>query len=140
NSDLALLSAEELLKKIITLQLNSFLESYKNAPDLNVKRISKEKGIRSRSDENRVRKSDGAFKKLFINLGTKDGFHKLNLLQFVLNESKLRNAEIGKIDLRELNSWIEVDTKNATAMASRINGKKFKGRVIRMNEASHTRK
>lgn len=140
NSDLALLSAEELLKKIITLQLNPFLESYKNAPDLNVKRIPKEKEIRSRSDENRVRKSDGSFKKLFINLGTKDGFHKLNLLQFVLNESKLRNAEIGKIDLRELNSWIEVDTKNATAMASRINGKKFKGRVIRMNEASHTRK
>jgi len=37
--------------------------------------------------------------------------------------------------MRELNSWVEVDKKFASKMVGSINGKKFKGRNIRMNEA-----
>jgi len=37
--------------------------------------------------------------------------------------------------MRELNSWVEVDRKAAAQMIKAINGKKFKGRSIRMNDA-----
>ncbi|MCO6496717.1 MAG: DEAD/DEAH box helicase [Chitinophagaceae bacterium] len=129
------LSTEELLKKIVSLQLKTFLDSYLDAPELNIRQHKKEKEGAQKPSDRKRKQSRYSFQRLFINLGTKDGFTRLSLLQFVLNQSKLKNSEIGKIDLRELNSWIEVDTKNAKAMAARINGKKFKGRTLRMNEA-----
>jgi ATP-dependent RNA helicase DeaD len=47
----------------------------------------------------------------------------------------MKKESLGRIDMRELNSWVEVDKKSASKMIASINGKKFKGRNIRMNEA-----
>ena len=52
---------------------------------------------------------DNGFTRLFINLGTKDGFYKASFLQFILDESNLKKEVLGKIDLREMNSWVEID-------------------------------
>ena len=52
---------------------------------------------------------DNGYTRLFINLGTKDGFYKASFLQFILDESNLKKEVLGKIDLREMNSWVEVD-------------------------------
>jgi ATP-dependent RNA helicase DeaD len=70
-----------------------------------------------------------------VNLGTKDGLYKASFLQFVLDMSDLKKESLGRIDMRELNSWVEVEKKSASKMIASINGKKFKGRNIRMNEA-----
>jgi ATP-dependent RNA helicase DeaD len=37
--------------------------------------------------------------------------------------------------MKEMNSWIEIDKKAAGQMIRSIDGKKFKGRKIRMNPA-----
>lgn len=74
--------------------------------------------------------------RLFVNLGTKDGFYKASFLQFILDMSELPKEVLGKIDMKELNSWIEIDPKAAEKMISAIDGKKFKGRRIRMNDAN----
>ena len=50
--------------------------------------------------------------------------------------SDLPKEVLGKIDMKELNSWIEIDPKAAGKMISAIDGKKFKGRRIRMNDAN----
>ena len=71
-----------------------------------------------------------------MNLGTKDGFYKASFLQFILDMSDLKKEALGKIDMREMNSWVEVDSKAATQMIRSIDGKKFKGRNIRMNDAN----
>jgi ATP-dependent RNA helicase DeaD len=42
---------------------------------------------------------------------------------------------LGKIDLRDMNSWVEVDKSVAAKMIRSIDGKNYKGRQIRMNEA-----
>ena len=78
----------------------------------------------------------GGYTKLFVNLGTKDGFYKASFLQFILDMSELRKESLGKIDMRELNTWVEVDSKSARQMISAVDGKKFKGRSIRMNDAN----
>jgi ATP-dependent RNA helicase DeaD len=38
--------------------------------------------------------------------------------------------------MKEMNSWIEIDKKAASQMIRSIDGKKFKGRKIRMNDAN----
>jgi ATP-dependent RNA helicase DeaD len=75
-----------------------------------------------------------------VNLGTKDGFYKASFLQFILDLSDLNKEVLGRIDMKEMNSWIEIDKKAAPQMMQSIDGKKYKGRRIRMNEADSVRK
>jgi len=80
------------------------------------------------------RASTGATR-LFVNLGTKDGFYKASFLQFVLDMSDLKKEVLGKIDMRDMNSWIEIESGSAKKMISALDGKSYKGRRIRMNDA-----
>ncbi len=77
--------------------------------------------------------------RLFVNLGTKDGFYKASFLQFILDMSDLRKEVLGRIDMKEMNSWIEIDKRAAKQMIAAIDGKNYKGRRIRMNDADSRR-
>jgi ATP-dependent RNA helicase DeaD len=37
--------------------------------------------------------------------------------------------------MREMNTWVEIDSAAASKMMKALDGKKFKGRAIRMNDA-----
>lgn len=135
------ITKEEVLKRVAALEFNHFLKYYKNAEDLNARSDFRERrpdnnnrdmgGRRERTFSNR----DNGFTRLFINLGTKDGFYKASFLQFILDESNLKKDLLGKIDLREMNAWVEIDKSVAGKMIKAIDGKKHNGRLIRMNEA-----
>ena len=72
---------------------------------------------------------------LLVNLGTKDGFYKASFLQFILDESNLKKEVLGKIDMRDMNSWVEIDKDVAGKMIKAIDGKRYNNRTVRMNEA-----
>ncbi len=135
------ISKEEVLKRIAALEFDQFLKYYENADDLNARTEPRERKYESNARDERGRRdyqhadNNNGYKKLFINLGTKDGFYKASFLQFILDESNLKKEVLGKVDLREMNTWIEVDISAAAKMIKSINGKKYNGRVIRMNEA-----
>lgn len=129
-------SKEEIIKKMASYEMSQLFNYYKNAEDLNVKKLPSSKRHEQKSfEKDSYRKKSNGFSRLFINLGTKDGFYKSNFLQFILNESNLTKTSIGRIDLKDINAWVEVESKDAVKMMKRLNGKKFKGRTIRMNEA-----
>ncbi len=141
-------SKEEVLQRIAALEFNHFLKYYEHADDLNAnsrssynQRESSSAGreLTGRSDraENSrsSRQRDNGYARLFINLGTKDGFYKSSFLQFILDESNLNKEVLGKIDMRDMNSWIEVDKAAAPKMIKSLDGKKYNGRQVRMNEA-----
>jgi ATP-dependent RNA helicase DeaD len=50
--------------------------------------------------------------------------------------SDLKKDVLGRIDMKEMNSWIEIDKNAATKMIKAVDGKTFKGRRIRMNDAN----
>jgi len=135
---------EEVLKRVASLEFNRFLKSYENAEDLNIRERTREDWNRRETVTEtgrvtgRARKfaSNGDFMKLFVNLGTKDGFYKASFLQFILDMSDLRKDVLGRIDMKEMNSWIEIDRHAAQQMIRSIDGKNYKGRRIRMNEAN----
>lgn len=136
------ISKEEVLKRVAALEFDHFLKYYENADDLNART-----DVRERRFENNTSRDHGArrerptfqrdngYARLFINLGTKDGFFKASFLQFILDESNLKKEVLGKIDLRDMNSWIEIDKSAAGKMIKSMDGKKYNGRLIRMNEA-----
>lgn len=139
-------SKEDVLKRVAAMEFDRFLKYYENAADLNAResrvreRVPADRDDRdfSRRRETRVREFDGNgdFARLFVNLGTKDGFYKASFLQFILDMSDLKKESLGRIDMKEMNSWVEVDKKVADKMVRSIDGKTFKGRRIRMNDAN----
>ena len=134
-------SKDEVLKRVAALEFNHFLKYYENADDLNAKTDSRERREfgNARDADRRERPSfnnrDNGYSRLFINLGTKDGFYKASFLQFILDESNLSKEVLGKVDIREMNAWIEVDKSAAPKMIRSLDGKKYNGRQVRMNEA-----
>lgn len=145
------ISKEEVLKRVAAMEFDRFLKYYENAEDLNARERSREFGGREqrggaggapgrREGEGRGRareyNGNGDYAKLFVNLGTKDGFYKASFLQFILDMSDLRKEVLGRIDMKEMNSWIEIDRRAAQQMIRAIDGKNFKGRRIRMNDAN----
>jgi ATP-dependent RNA helicase DeaD len=144
---------EEVLKRVAALEFDRFLKYYENAEDLNIRERPREfradtpprgrdgrepvPAARSfRDTRGREFNGKGDYLKLFVNLGTKDGFYKASFLQFILDMSDLKKEVLGRIDMKEMNSWIEVDRKSAGQMIRSLDGKNYKGRRIRMNEAT----
>jgi ATP-dependent RNA helicase DeaD len=138
-------SKEEVLQRVAALEFDHFLKYYENADDLNVRMENRNNRTeapsrdrfnnRERGTERNFNRRDNGYTRLFINLGIKDGFYKASFLQFILDESNLKKEVLGKIDMRDMNSWVEVDKANASKMIKAIDGKKYNNRTVRMNEA-----
>lgn len=143
-------SKEEVLKRVAALEFDRFLNYYENAEDLNARERRDERksfdrrgerfGEKRRDTRGREFSGGGNFTRLFVNLGSKDGFYKASFLQFILDMSDLKKEVLGRIDMKEMNSWIEVDKQAAKQMIRSIDGKNYKGRRIRMNEADSVRR
>ena len=150
------MSKEEILTRFAALEFNRFLSYYENAQDLNVRSNDRnnnrrdgqsERGGRNDRQRNEYNKERGdgrgraanrapaGAKRLFVNLGTKDGFYKASFLQYILDMSELKKDVLGKIDMRDMNSWIEIEAGSAKKMIQALDGKNYKGRRIRMNDA-----
>ena len=133
-------SKEEVLQRVAALEFDHFLKYYDNAEDLNradnrgIRQAGKE-NMNSARPERSFNRRDSGYTRLFVNLGTKDGFYKASFLQFILDESDLKKEVLGKIDMRDMNSWIEIDKSEASKMINAIDGKRYNNRTVRMNEA-----
>ncbi|MGC4038877.1 MAG: DEAD/DEAH box helicase [Chitinophagaceae bacterium] len=133
---------EEILQKVAALEFDRFLKYYENSADLNMReeRRVERRGERAERPTNRDTRGrnfggNGNYQRLFVNLGTKDGFYKASFLQFILDMSDLNKDVLGRIDMKEMNSWVEVETGAAKKMIRAIDGKNYRGRKIRMNDA-----
>jgi ATP-dependent RNA helicase DeaD len=140
------MSKEEILKRVAALEFDRFLKYYENSEDLNARDRARDISVRDtrgggseqgrrRDTKGREYGGDGNYTRLFVNLGTKDGFYKASFLQFILDMSDLTKDVLGRIDMKEMNSWIEINSKAANQMIKAIDGKNFHGRKIRMNLA-----
>ncbi len=134
-------SKEEVLQRVAALEFSHFLKYYENADDLNIKLDARTRSNEqprdngNRRERTQFNRRDNGYTRLFINLGTKDGFYKASFLQFILDESNLKKEVLGKIDMREMNSWVEIDRSEAGRMIKSMDGKRYNNRTIRMNEA-----
>jgi ATP-dependent RNA helicase DeaD len=134
---------EEILQRVAALEFDRFLKYYENAADLNMRDAGKksdrgERGaarFEQRDTQGRKFGGGGSYSRLFVNLGTKDGFYKASFLQFILDMSDLKKDVLGRIDMKEMNSWVEIEPGAAKKMIKAIDGKNYRGRKIRMNDA-----
>lgn len=137
---------EEILQRVAALEFDRFLKYYENAADLNMRGMEERRGDRrerieratprDRDTKGRSFGGNGNYQRLFVNLGTKDGFYKASFLQFILDMSDLKKEVLGRIDMKEMTSWIEIEPSAGKKMIKAIDGKNYRGRKIRMNDAN----
>jgi len=106
NEKLANLDRDDLLKRFMTVEFNSFLEYYKNTKD-----ISSEGDRGDRGDRSSNRRGGRDFSRFFINIGQKHNLRVPNLIGLINEQTRNRNIEIGKIEILRNFSFFEVDTQ-----------------------------
>jgi len=84
-------------------------------------------------------KAQKGFKRLFINLGKRDGFYPGELMQ-MLNRFVGGRQEVGHIDLLDTISYFEVPEKDAKKVMIQLTGIRYKGRQVRCNDADDSGK
>jgi ATP-dependent RNA helicase DeaD len=72
------------------------------------------------------------FTRLFINLGSVDGFSRGDLLGYICNTSKISGRTVGKIDVKGVYSFFEVPNDEVAQVQAGFKGADFKGRDVRI--------
>ena len=133
---LAGLDREELLKRVVSLEFNRFLDDYRDGKELIDQVPEKESRIRIRSRSERPGRKgpdeqyQGKFTRLFINLGKSDGFYPEQLIGLVNNNTTGRKIPIGKIDLLKTFSFFEVEAGNENDIIEALNNARFMDRKV----------
>ncbi|MBK8250797.1 MAG: DbpA RNA binding domain-containing protein [Gemmatimonadetes bacterium] len=76
----------------------------------------------------------GAFTSLFITVGEKDGARKGDLVGAISNEAGISSELLGKINMRDTFTVVEVDSSVAARVIETLNGKTIRGRVVAVRE------
>ena len=138
---------EDIIKKIVSIEFGKFLSYYANAPEIEKPSSRrKDEGGRTKAEGGRSkersrgrgsRKAEAGFRRLFINLGKKDGFFPGELMQF-LNKNVKGHVEVGHIDLQNTISFFDVAEEDADRVTKYLTGAKYKGREVRCNDGDAT--
>ncbi|MGX5687587.1 DEAD/DEAH box helicase [Arcticibacter tournemirensis] len=123
---------EEIIKRFASLEFNRFLDYYKNAPDLNAP-VGDERG--ERTERFSRTSSRGDYTRLFINLGSVDEFTRGDMLGFICNNAKINGKSIGKIDLKGVYTFFEVENAFADQVQENFKSVDFNGRKVRIELA-----
>ena len=115
-------SREELVKKFVSLEFNTFLSYYENSKDLND--LSR--------DSSRARSTSDNMTRFFINIGRKDSLNPAKLIGLINDQHIGNKIEIGAIDILDTFSFFEIDKnfEEKTLEAFASNQPDFEGRTV----------
>lgn len=139
------LSAEDLVKRIVSLEFNRMLEFYKGSENLDIpeerkprekgaKREKRERGAFKDVAEGKAVKAEPGFTRIFINLGKRDGIFPKQLIT-LMNSHVHHRIEMGRIDLLTNFSFFEVPEQDARFVIKDMDGADWKGRRVSVSIA-----
>lgn len=117
------LSKEELIKRMVSVEFNRFLNYYKKKRD-----ISSEKSERSSSEPREIRAGDPV--RYFVNIGARDDFDWMQLKDFLKETLDLGRDDVFKVDVKEGFSFFNTDGEHTDKVMSILNGFDLNGRRI----------
>lgn len=139
-----MMEKEDLIKRMVSMEFNTFLNYYKNAPEIiqpsdkgdrkNERRGEGEKrNYKDRKNErgnSRSRTAEPGYTRLFINIGKKDHVTPKSFMGFINRVSQGTNIELGRIDLLQNFSFFEVPERQAKTAIKVLAGTDFDGRTV----------
>ena len=124
---------EELIKKIVSLEFNRFLEYYKNAPDLNV-RNSKKKEFGGKDYQRKTFQSNSTqrprFTRFALNVGRRQGIMPQGIIGKINGIPGVGRIDIGKIEILRNSAMLEADSRYAPQILSAFQHVKINGKDV----------
>lgn len=127
---LAGLGREELLKRVVSLEFDRFLNDYRYGEEL-IEPVPELIKSSARPGKNgSSEKLSGKYSRLFINLGKSDGFYPEQLIDLVNINTKGKKIPIGKIDLMKSFSFFEIENRFVDGLIGSMNNTRFMNRKV----------
>ncbi len=129
---------ETIIKRFASLEFNRFLEYYSKSPDLHISGDDRgfERGDRPERGDRAFRSSTSpGYTRLFMNLGSVDDFTRGDMLGFICNNTKISGKSVGKIDLKGVFTFFEVEESAVNQVIEGFKSVDFQGRDVRIELA-----
>lgn len=142
---LSWLSGEDLLKRLISLELHRLLQYYKDAPVIDLidekkpKKERKEKGRERDPREKDRRTAEDGMERIYVNLGKADGFYAGNLIDMLNHTVEGKRVDVGRIDLFANYSLFDVEKGAARRVVGSLKGAEFYGKRVYAEIADHNK-
>ena len=138
------LGKEDLIKRVVSMMFNRFLDYYKNAPEIEQpssrdrRKERDEHGGKGKKGGERSRKAEKGFARLFLNLGKSDGFFPNQIIDMVNRNIRKERIEIGRIDIMQNFSFFEVNEKQARLVIRELSKLTVNGRKVKVEMSEET--
>ena len=125
---------EDLIKRMVSLELNRLLNYYSDANE--IRTVDESSDRRERKDANRASLGpEAGFAKLYVGLGKMDGITPKNLMDLI-NDYVEGRVQIGKIDFFSRYSLFDVEEKSAKQVVTALRELDFLGRDVKVEFAT----
>lgn len=130
------LSEEDLIKRVISLELNRLLDYYKDAPKIDFidekpVKEKKQRSDRPKSDKDKDRRTaERGMERIYVNAGKRDGFFAGNLIELLNRQVPGKRVDVGRIDLLPSYSLFDVRKSDARRVAEALTGADFYGKRL----------
>ncbi|MCF6352762.1 MAG: DEAD/DEAH box helicase [Cyclobacteriaceae bacterium] len=136
------LSENDLLKRLITTQLDHLLIQDGNEGDLNELQGGNRRGDsdgggrrdrRDRGDDRRQSGGSAGNNRYFINIGTIDGMTIPDFVHYISDTAGIKRSDVGDISMQKTSTFFDVDTDGSSGFEDKFKGLEIEGRSIRVN-------
>lgn len=128
------LTKEDLLKRLVSTQLNHLMMQEGSHGDLNEKmkaKLSVSKPGSKRGE--RMASNRGNGNRYFINIGMMDGLTQADLIHFLTDISEVDRRHFSSISLQKNCAYFDVDRDHDKGLSDKFKGIEIEGRHIRVN-------
>ena len=123
---------DELVKRIVSLEFNRFIEYYREEEDLNIDFKKK--------DHIRPRGADKKDNSMFINLGSMDGFNTDSMQNYLMEMTGLPVKVFERINIKRAYSFIDIKGPHMPDVLDSFENEVYKGRRIRVDGSGGSKK
>lgn len=116
---------DELIKRIVSLEFNRFIEYYREEEDLNIDFLKK--------DHIRAKGTNKKGSSMFINLGTMDGFNTGRMQNYLMEMTGLSAEAFERINVKVAYSFIDIKDPFLPDVLDSFENEVYKGRKIRVD-------
>ncbi|MGG7035559.1 MAG: DEAD/DEAH box helicase [Flavobacterium sp.] len=120
------LTKEELIKKMVSVEFNRFINYYKKNRDLSAQSTGGERRERSEGAGG----NNGGATRYFVNIGSRDNFDWMTLKDYLKETLDLGRDDVFKVDVKEGFSFFNTDAEHTDKVMDILNNVQLEGRRI----------
>ncbi|MDL2296710.1 DEAD/DEAH box helicase [Bacteroidales bacterium OttesenSCG-928-B11] len=123
---LAWMDKEELIRRFVSVEFNRFLDYYRDVKDIDVANAEESRKKKREEREKPARKTSANMTRLYFGLGYCDRVNPQRLIALINETTQNRDVKIGKIDIFEDETYIDIDSDHAQEVINSFEGATYK--------------